>query len=152
MLLDRLQPWCWPLALASVLLFVPHYCLLPVLDIALIQQAIESRSFAPYLLESVLASYLSALLTLSALLVGQRFLVRSNAWLKFCADSSYWVYLIHLPIILFLQTLLIPIALPVLGKLVVVIFVTWLFCLATYVVFVRSTPIGWMLNGKRPFP
>ncbi len=151
-LLDRLQPWCWPLVLASVLLFVPHYCLLPVLDIALIQQATESRSLTPYLLESVLASYLSVLLTLSALLVGQRFLARSNAWLKFCADSSYWVYLIHLPIILFLQTLLIPIALPVLGKLVVVTLVTWLFCLATYVVFVRYTPIGWMLNGKRPFP
>jgi peptidoglycan/LPS O-acetylase OafA/YrhL len=91
-------------------------------------------------------------MTLSALLVGQRFLARSNAWLKFCADSSYWVYLIHLPIILFLQTLLIPIPIPVFGKLVVVTLVTWLFCMATYVVFVRYTPIGWMLNGKRRFP
>jgi glucans biosynthesis protein C len=151
-LLDRLQPWCWPLVLASFLLFVPHYYLLPVLDIALIQPATESRSLTPNLLESVLASYLSALLTLSALLVGQRFMARSNAWLKFCADSSYWVYLIHLPIILFLQTLLIPIAIPILGKLVLVTLFTWLFCLATYVMFVRYTPIGWMLNGKRPFP
>jgi hypothetical protein len=25
-------------------------------------------------------------------------------------------------------------------------------CLATYVVFVRYTPIGWMLHGKRTFP
>jgi peptidoglycan/LPS O-acetylase OafA/YrhL len=133
-------------------LFVPHYCLLPVLDIALIQHTTESRSLTPYLLESVLASYLSALLTLSVLLVGQRFLARSNTWLKFCADSSYWVYLIHLPIILFLQTLLIPIALSVLGKLALVTLATWLFCLATYVVFVRYTPIGWILNGKRPFP
>ena len=72
--------------------------------------------------------------------------------LKFCADSSYWVYLIHLPIILFLQTLLIPIPLPVVGKLVLMILSTWLFCLATYVVFVRYTPIGCMLNGKWPFP
>ncbi len=151
-LLDRLQPWCWTLVLASVLLFVPHYFLLPVLDIATIQQAPVSRSVVPYLFESVLASYLSALLTLTALLVGQRFLARSNTWLKFCADSSYWVYLIHLPIILFLQTLLIPLALPVLGKLSVVTLVTWMFCLATYVVFVRYTPIGWMLNGKRAFP
>jgi peptidoglycan/LPS O-acetylase OafA/YrhL len=152
LLLDRMQPWCWPLVLVSFLLFVPHYCLLPVLDITLIQQAAESRSLTSYLLESLLASYLSALLTLSALLVGQRILARSHAWLKFCADSSYWVYLIHLPIILFLQTLLIPIALPVSGKLVVVTLATWLFCLATYVAFVRYTPIGWMLNGKRPFP
>jgi len=152
LLLDRLQPLCWPLVLVSMLLFVPHYCLLPVLDITLIDQATKSQSLVPDLLESVLASYLSVLLTLSALLVGQRFLSRSNARLRFCADSSYWVYLIHLPIILFMQTLLIPIELPVLGKLVIVTLVTWLFCLATYVVFVRYTPIGWMLNGKRPFP
>jgi hypothetical protein len=57
-----------------------------------------------------------------------------------------------LPIILFLQTLLIPVAIPTMVKLALVIFVTWLFCLATYVVFVRYTPIGWMLNGKRTFP
>lgn len=151
-LLDRLQPWCWLLVLASFLLFIPHYYLLPVLDIALLQPATESRLLTPNLLEAVLASYLSVLLTLSALLVGQRFMARSNAWLKFCADSSYWAYLIHLPIIFFLQTLLIPIAIPILGKLALVTLFTWLFCLATYVVFVRYTPIGWMLNGKRPFP
>ncbi len=151
-LLDRLQPWCWPLVCTSSLLYVPHYFLLPVLDVDLVQQAPRSRLLFPYLLECLLASYLSVLWTLSALLVGQRFLIRSNAWLKFCADSSYWVYLIHLPVILFLQTLLIPITISVFGKLVMVTFITWLFCLATYVVFVRYTPIGWMLNGKRPFP
>ena len=151
-LLDRLQPWCWPLLLISVSLFVPHYYLMPVLDISLIEQASVPDFSTKYVLESVLASYLSALMTLSALLIGQRFLSRSNTWLKFCADSSYWVYLIHLPIILFLQTLLIPLAIPVLGKLAMAILFTWLFCMATYVVFVRYTPIGWMLNGKRPFP
>jgi peptidoglycan/LPS O-acetylase OafA/YrhL len=151
-LLDHLQPWCWSLVLAGFVLFIPHYFLLPALDIALIQQATEFGSLTPSLLESVLAAYLSSILTLSALLVGRRFLGRSNAWLKFWADTSYWVYLIHLPIILFLQTLLIPVAIPTMVKLALVIFVTWLFCLATYVVFVRYTPIGWMLNGKRTFP
>jgi peptidoglycan/LPS O-acetylase OafA/YrhL len=151
-LLDQLQPWCWPLVIVGVLLFIPHYLLLPVLDIELIQQASEPRSLLSILPESVLAAYLAVILTLAALLVGQRFLARPNAWLKFCADSSYWVYLIHLPIILFLQTLLIPVAMPVMVKLVLVILVAWFFCLATYVMLVRYTPIGWMLNGKRSFP
>jgi glucans biosynthesis protein C len=151
-ILDRLQPWCWLFVGASAVLFIPHYYLLPKLDVEMIQQAIESRPPTPRVLDSVLASYLSVLLTLSALLLGQRFLARSSAWLKFCADSSYWVYLIHLPIILFLQTLLIPIEIPVLAKLVLVVVATWLFCMATYVVFVGYTPIGWMLNGKRTFP
>jgi hypothetical protein len=154
-LLDQMQPWCWMLVLASAILFGFHYSLLPKLDIALIQQATESGGvlrLTPSLMESVLASYLSAFLTVSALLLGQRFLARANGYLKFSADSSYWVYLIHLPIILFLQTLLIPVALPALVKLILVTLVTWLFCIATYVVFVRYTPIGWMLHGKRSFP
>jgi hypothetical protein len=33
----------------------------------------------------------------------------SGALAKLLADSSYWAYLIHLPIVLFLQTLLIPV-------------------------------------------
>lgn len=138
--------------LLSAILFVPHYFLLPVLDLTMIRQASESVSATPALLDSVLAAYLSALLTISALLVGQRLLARANAPLRFCADSSYWVCLLHLPIVLFLQTLLIPIAIPVFAKMVVVTLATWLFCMATYVVFVRYTPIGWMLNGKRTFP
>jgi glucans biosynthesis protein C len=151
-LLDRLQPTCWYLVSASLLLFVPHYLMLPKLDITQISQTTATKSMTSYALEAVLASYLSAMLTISALLVGQRMLVRSSVWLKFCADSSYWVYLMHLPIIIFLQTLLIPAELAVGTKLFLVTVATWLFCLATYVVFVRYTPIGWMLHGKRSFP
>jgi hypothetical protein len=37
-------------------------------------------------------------------------------------------------------------------KLLITLSGTSLFCFATYLVFVRYTPIGWMLNGKRAFP
>ncbi len=151
-LLERLQPWSGPLVLAGFLLFIPHYLMLPVLDIEQYQQATASRPILPRVLEAVLAAYLSSILALSALLVGQRFLGRPNAWLRFFSDASYWVYLIHLPVILFLQILLIPVAIPAMAKLATVLLVTGIFCLATYVVFVRYTPIGWMLNGKRQFP
>jgi surface polysaccharide O-acyltransferase-like enzyme len=151
-LMARLQPWRWQLLLASVILFIPHYRLLPKLELAALEQAAATESLRPSLGEAVLAAYLSVVLTLTVLLLGQRLLARSNAWLKFAADASYWVYLIHLPIVLFLQTLLIPVALPVAAKLCLVIFGTMFFSLATYVLFVRYTPIGWMLNGKRSFP
>ncbi len=150
--LDVLQPWIWPLVLLSVGLFVPYCRLLPILDVSLIQQGKYPLSGTMYLVECLLTAYLSSILTIVSLLVGQRFLARSSALLKFCADSSYWVYLIHLPIVIFLQTLLIPMGLMVWGKLLVVLFASWLFCLATYVVFVRYTPIGWMLTGRRAFP
>ena len=48
--------------------------MLPVLDITLLKENAQARSFASRLMESVLASYLSVLLTLSALLLGQRWL------------------------------------------------------------------------------
>jgi peptidoglycan/LPS O-acetylase OafA/YrhL len=151
-LLDQWNEWCWPLVLAGLLLFLPHYWRLPMLDVELIQQATQPKPLVSRVLDSVLAAYLSSIITVSVLLVGKRFLSSSSGWLKFCADSSYWVYLIHLPIILFLQTTLIPAELPVIAKLSLVSFVTLFVCFATYVVFVRYTPVGWMLHGKRPFP
>ena len=150
--LDRLQTWFWPLIVAGTLLYVPYYRLLPMLDVSLIQQEKYLLDGERYLVECVLTAYLSAIWTLVALLAGQRFLSALNPWLKFFADSSYWVYLIHLPVIMFLQTLLIPVEISVWGKLLFVLVASWLFCNATYVVFVRYTPIGWMLNGKRAFP
>lgn len=151
-LLDCWQPWCWPLCGLSAVLFVPYYRYFPVLDLATIRAGTLPLDPTSYLLECILTAYLGAMLTIAALLLGQRFLSHSNAWLKFFADSSYWVYLVHLPIVVLLQTLLIPLASPVWVKLSAVLLITWLFCLATYVVFVRYTVIGWMLNGKRKFP
>ena len=148
-LLDRIQTGFWPLVILGAVLYVPYYQLLPVLDVNLIQQGKYPLTGALYLVECVLTAYLSATWTIIALLAGQRFLSASNPWLKFFADSSYWVYLIHLPVIIFLQTLLIPAEIPVWGKLLFVLVASWLFCSATYVVFVRYTPVGWMLNGKR---
>jgi peptidoglycan/LPS O-acetylase OafA/YrhL len=150
--LVRWKTLCWPLVVTGFLLFIFHYARLPVLDMDLIQEANAPQVLVPCVLDAILAAYLSAILTVSALLVGQRFLSRSNGWLKFCADGSYWVYLIHLPVVLFLQTLLIPFALPVLVKLSLVSFVTMFLCFATYLVFVRYTPVGWMLHGMRSFP
>jgi hypothetical protein len=62
------------------------------------------------------------------------------------------MYLVHLPIVIFLQTCLIPLDWNVWIKLTATILGTVLFCGATYVVFVRYTPIGWLLHGKRTFP
>ncbi len=101
---------------------------------------------------AILTAYLSVSLTIASLLLGQRYLTRRSPWLSFFSDSSYWVYLIHLPIVLFLQTLLIPMEWPLVLKLGVVILGTLISCLATYIVFVRYTPLGWLLHGKRQFP
>ena len=150
--LDTLRPRVWHIAAICMLLFVPYYMLMPVLDLSTIVAGTSSQSFWIRGVEAGLTAYLSVLLTITSLLLGQRYLASRNPMLSFVADSSYWVYLLHLPIVLFLQTLLVPVALPWWLKLIAVLLGTMIPCLATYVVFVRYTPLGWLLHGKRSFP
>lgn len=150
--LDTLRPYVWHITAICMLLFVPYYILMPVLDLSTIVAGTSSQSFWIRGVEACLTAYLSVLLTITALLLGQRYLASRNPLLSFVADSSYWVYLLHLPIVLFLQTLLVPVALPWWLKLMAVLLGTMIPCLATYVVFVRYTPLGWLLHGKRSFP
>lgn len=113
----------------------------------------DFRWFGPgYLLSALLTASLSVHLTLAALLMGRRLLAGHSPGLRLVADGSYWTYLIHLPLVIFLQMLLIPAGLGVWGKLAITTFGTLFFCAATYLVFVRYTPVGWLLNGHRPFP
>jgi peptidoglycan/LPS O-acetylase OafA/YrhL len=150
--LDRLQPFDVVIVAISSGLFLLYYLRMPNLDLRTLESELRSRNGWEHLLDACLTAYLSVLLTLGSLVLGQKFLQRRHALLKVLADASYWVYLVHLPIVLFLQTLLIPLALPVPLKLGMVLVGTMLPCIATYFVFVRYTPLGWLLHGKRTFP
>ena len=151
--LAGLRRWIWGIAATCCVLFVPYYLLLPKVDPSLFETgAIKSLSPRMLLLEGVLTAYLAALLTLLSLLIGQRYLSRRSPALRLLSDASYWIYLIHLPVVYFLQTILAEIPLGLVVKLTITTGGTFLFCFATYLVFVRYTPIGWMLNGKRAFP
>lgn len=145
------QPYRWHLLIMSVLLYVLYYQIMPVLDLSAVEPQVSSIQGRDWLL-SILTAYLSVFLTLISLLFGQQLLSKQSSLLRFIADSSYWVYLVHLPIVLFLQTLLIPLETTWLLKLSMVIVGTMIACLSTYVVFVRYTPLGWLLHGKRQFP
>lgn len=150
--LETWRPYAWQSLGVCTVLFVPYYLLMPVLDLTTIVAGKSSQSFWIRGVQACLTSYLSALLTITSVLLGQRYLASRSPFLGFIADSSYWVYLIHLPIVIFLQTLLIPLALPWWLKFIAVLVGTLVPCLATYVVFVRYTPLGWLLHGKRSFP
>jgi glucans biosynthesis protein C len=151
-LLDAFRPYVWHIALACIAMFVPYYWLMPLLDLNGIVVGGSTQDLWTRGIEACLTAYLSVLLTIMSLLLGQRFLSGKSPWLSLVADMSYWVYLIHLPIVVFLQTLLIPLALPLSLKFGLVVLGTLLPCVATYLVFVRYTPLGWLLHGKRSFP
>jgi glucans biosynthesis protein C len=74
---------------------------------------------------------------------------KANPFWLYVADSAYWVYLVHMPIVLTTQLLLLKSAIPGALRFPLVIFFTILISFGTYHLFVRYTWIGTMLNGKR---
>jgi glucan biosynthesis protein C len=74
---------------------------------------------------------------------------RPNAFTRYVADSSYWMYLIHLPVLVWLQVAVAELPLHWSLKLSFISAMTIAISLLTYDLFVRSTFIGWVLNGRR---
>ncbi|UDF04461.1 acyltransferase family protein [Asticcacaulis sp. AND118] len=76
---------------------------------------------------------------------------RPSRFWRYVADSSYWVYLVHLPFVLVLQYLLLDLAAPYFVKLPLAVFATLFLSLLSYQLLVRYSFIGAILNGrKRP--
>jgi len=69
--------------------------------------------------------------------------------MRYISDSSYWVYLIHLPLTAIIPAFIWKLPFPALVKFIIVLSLTTLICFATYHYLVRNTFIGKFLNGKK---
>ncbi len=78
-----------------------------------------------------------------------RFLNDHSPTRRYLADASYWIYLVHLPLIMALQVGVSQLAWPWPVKFVVILGVAFPLMLATYQLFVRRSFIGAILNGRR---
>ena len=79
-------------------------------------------------------------------------LSRERPGVRYLSDSSYWVYLVHLPLVLAAQIMVREWDLAAEIKFLMVCGAVTLVSLASYRAFVRYTPIGTMLNGKKTRP
>ena len=77
---------------------------------------------------------------------------RENQTMRYISDSSYWLYLAHLPLIIIAQVIVRDWQMPAWGKFTLVCTVTTALLLASYQLGVRYTPIGTLLNGPRTRP
>ena len=91
--------------------------------------------------------------TMSVGLIGlfHRFLAGHRPAMSWLADASYWMYLVHVPLVMVAQLLIRQRPLPVEMKFVVILATVTLFLLASYRWCVRYTAIGSLLNGPRAF-
>lgn len=69
--------------------------------------------------------------------------------LGYLADSSYWVYLLHMPLTIFFGAALYTADLPGAVKMLLGIVATTAVCLVTYHLFVRRSWVSVLLNGRR---
>jgi glucan biosynthesis protein C len=72
-----------------------------------------------------------------------------NSRLRYISDGSYWMYLIHLPIVTLITFTMFNLHIPIELQFVIAIVVTTAICLGTYKYFVRFTPLGTLLNGEK---
>jgi glucan biosynthesis protein C len=100
---------------------------------------------------SFLLSYAIMMWSIISLTVGffQRLFTRPSKLIRYIADASYWIYLIHLPIVLWLQIAFAELSLHWSIKLISISSITILVSIILYDALIRSTFIGSVLNGKQ---
>lgn len=87
--------------------------------------------------------------TLAVVGLAMRFLADHSPARRYIADSSYWIYLIHLPIVIALQAWVSGFDWPWPVKFAVVLGVGFAVMFASYQLLVRHTFVGAVLNGRR---
>lgn len=77
---------------------------------------------------------------------------RPRAWVRYLADSAYWVYIVHLPVVVALQIAFASMPAPWWIKCLLVNLVAFPLLIASYHLVARQTWIGAWLNGRAHRP
>jgi peptidoglycan/LPS O-acetylase OafA/YrhL len=104
----------------------------------------------------VLSVFLQAaypwLITFGLMGLFRRYSPAENATMRYLSDSAYWLYLVHLPLIIAAQLAVKDWPIPALAKFLLIVAVVTSFLLWTYQTLVRYTWLGRFLNGPRARP
>lgn len=73
---------------------------------------------------------------------------KEYSYIRYFSDSSYWLYIIHLPLVMELQFLVRDWPANAFLKFLLINIATMTLLLISYHLLVRSTWIGWLLNGR----
>jgi ABC-type multidrug transport system ATPase subunit len=87
--------------------------------------------------------------TIAIVGIGLRFFAKPGATKRYIADASYWIYLVHLPLVMFLQALVHRLPWHWTVKFALVLSAALGVLFLSYHAFVRFTFVGEILNGRR---
>lgn len=92
------------------------------------------------------------LMSFAAMGLFRRLLTRESKWVRYVSDSSYWLYLAHLPLVIAGQHLIRTWPIPSGIKFLLLCLVVTGLLLASYEWLVRYTWLGALLNGRKKRP
>ena len=145
---------------AAVVFFV-HLVLLGAIDETTKSGGAAASLEALDLANSIFYGTSAVLFALGFVGLFERVLRSPRAWVRWLADSSYWIYILHLPVVTFLTFYLAHLdrqgwlkyltgfSWPAELKFLVACLATGALGIVTYRYLVRYTPLGTLLNGKR---
>ncbi len=107
---------------------------------------------APWTLVSAVQVAYAWLAIVALMGVFRAFLATERRGVRYLSDSAYWLYLAHLPLVIVAQSWIRNWDLAAVVKFVGLAVSVTAALLASYQLFVRYTPIGTLLNGKRTRP
>ncbi len=96
---------------------------------------------------AAIEAYISVWMTCVCLVAGRSLLNRSNRLFRYLSDSSYWVYIIHLPVLFVIQYRLMDMELWWGTKFAISVVATFALCLLSYHALVRKTVVGRLLGA-----
>ena len=146
----QLGRW-WYISLPVALLFVFPIALDLVSGTFGIIPKLEDES-TNALVGGFLQATFAWLMTFGSIGLSRRLLSGENHTLRYISDSSYWLYLIHLPLVILAQWLVRDLQIPAFLKFAAITIAISAFLLLTYEYGVRYTVIGRLLNGPRTRP
>lgn len=99
-----------------------------------------------------LEAFISVWMSWVCLELGRTLLDLRHRVLRYLADASYWIYIVHLPVLFAIQYELMDFDWHWSGKFVLSVLLTLAACLLSYHVLVRPTPLGRVLGARRAVP
>jgi glucan biosynthesis protein C len=150
--LEQLRPYVWLMFVISVTAYILFFEMFPrhssMQEIMTVMSVSPTIAFKQVAL-ATLQAYISVFMSMTLLIIGRSVWHKQNTSMRLIADSSYWTYIIHLPVLWLIQFYLLDTEWPLLVEFLISSFGTLIIGLVSYLVLVKHTPIGWLLNGKK---
>lgn len=135
--------------IASAVFFVLFVVVCLNIDISKQSALVGARGMAWYMAYVALKVINSVLFSYALIGLSEAKFSKYKPYQRYLSDASYWIYLIHFPVVTLITFSMFNVSLLIAYKFIIAIVSTAIIGLMTYHYFVRSTVVGVLLHGKR---